>query len=71
MKTQLALEKNPDSAVSGDSLQTMAVAIEKIIENITTQSQINTSIVTRLLELERKIEVAAGKRARRAPARKR
>ena len=71
MKTHMALEKNPDGAVSGESLQIMAVAIEKIIENITTQSQINTSIVTRLLELERKIEVVAGKRPRRAPARKR
>ncbi|MGA8223754.1 MAG: hypothetical protein WB780_19045 [Candidatus Acidiferrales bacterium] len=71
MKTQMALEKNPENAVSGENLQTMALAIEKIIENITTQSQINTSIVTRLLELERKIEVAAGKCTRRGPARKR
>jgi hypothetical protein len=71
MKTQMAMESNPDDKVAGESLQTMAVAIEKIIENITTQGQINSSVVTRLLELERKIEGAPKKRRRRAPARKR
>jgi hypothetical protein len=71
MKTQMAFEKTPEIPVSSPSLQTMALAIEKIIENITTQSQINSSIVGRLLELERKIEGRPKERQRRAPARKR
>lgn len=71
MKTQMALEKSPESMIPSENLQTMTVAIEKIIENITTQGQINSSIVTRLLELERKIEARPWKPARRAPARKR
>jgi hypothetical protein len=71
MKTQMAFEGNSDTAAPRENLQTMAVAIEKIIENITTQGQINSSVVSRLLELERKIEAAPRKAARRAPARKR
>jgi hypothetical protein len=71
MKTQMALESNPAAAVPAPSLQSMALAIEKIIENITTQGQINSTIVKRLLELERKVEAGPKQPRRRAPARKR
>jgi len=72
MSAQMTLEREPNIAVSSQSLQTVALAIVKIIENITTQGQINSSVVARLLELERKIEGGTKKRARRAgPRRKR
>ena len=78
MKPEVAFEKAPDNAGPDQNLQTMALTIEKLIENVTTQGQINSSIVGRLLVLERKVEAglkqaqpqAREKHRRRAPARK-
>jgi FkbM family methyltransferase len=45
---------NPNGRMISEELQTLASAMEKVIQNIVTQRQINETIVKRLLSIERK-----------------
>ena len=56
MSIPLAQIRGFNEAGTNDEFQTLAKAMEQVIQNITAQAKINSAVVTRLLALEQKMD---------------
>jgi hypothetical protein len=71
MSIPLAQIRSFNEGGSNEDFQTLAKAIEQVIENITAQAKINSALVTRLLALEQKMDAITKNGPRRAFSNKR
>jgi hypothetical protein len=71
MSIPLAQIRSFNEGGSNEEFQTLAKAIEQVIENITAQAKINSALVTRLLALEQKMDAITKNGPRRTFSNKR
>ena len=70
MSIPLAQIRSFNEAGTNDEFQTLAKAMEQVIQNITAQAKINSAVVTRLLALEQKMYGITNGGPRRGSAKK-
>jgi hypothetical protein len=70
MSIPLGQFKILNEGTSNEDFQTLAKAIEQVIENVTAQAKINSAVVTRLLALEQKMHAITKNGPRRASSNK-
>jgi hypothetical protein len=69
MKKQANVKAKPDQVAVAENLEVLNRAVEKAIQNIVTQAEVNRAIVRRLLAVEQKVAELEARTSQPQPVR--